>query len=408
MRGFRSRTDVADVWQLIDDGIHALPPEPVPILETAGRVLAQAAVSMVDVPAFRRSAMDGYAVIAEETFGATPDDPRPLRIVGRSHPARPADVDVTAGTAVRIMTGAPVPPGADAVVPVEQTRLEDQLEDQTVLVAAPVTPKQNVGAVGEDVAKGTTVLHAGRRLRPQDVGLLSSIGFAQVFCVRSPRVAVLVTGNELLPPGSMPDGYRIVDSNTPMLLPLVRRDGGEPHPGTIVADTHEAVRNALLAAVKGADCVLVCGGSSVGEEDYVPQVLREDGILPVHGVAMRPSSPSGVGFLDRTPVFLLPGNPVSCLCAYDFFAGRAIRRLAGLPSYWPHTTARVPLSRKIASVLGRTDYVRVRILKEGKVEPLAVRGAAILSSTTRAHGFVVVDRDAEGHAEGETVSVHLY
>lgn len=404
MRGFRERADVADVWRLIDKRVTNLLHEPVPILEAAGRVLALDAVSMVNVPAFARSAMDGYAVIAEETFGATPDDPRPLRVTGKSYPARPADVAVSAGTAVRIMTGAPMPNGADAVVPVEQTRQEPNV----VHVTAPVTPAKNVGLVGEDVAKGTTVLLAGRRLRPQDVGLLASLGFAQVSVVRKPRVAVIVTGNELLPPGSMPSGFKIVDANTPMLMPLVRRDGGECVLTEMVAGGQAEVRHAILQAARDVDCLLVCGGSSVGEEDFVPQILRDEGELPVHGVAMRPSSPSGVGFLGKTPVFLLPGNPVSCLCAYDFFAGRAIRRLAGLRPDWPHVTARIPLKRKIASALGRTDYVRVRILSEGVAEPIAVRGAAILSSTTRAHGFVVVARDAEGHAEGESVSVRLY
>jgi molybdopterin molybdotransferase len=301
------------------------------------------------------------------------------------------------------MTGAPVPEGADAVVPVEDTHLfEERVEIHT-----PVTPGQHVGEIGEDVAKGSVVLRAGRRLRPQDVGLLSSLGFAQVAVVRQPRVALVVTGNELLPPGSWPREHHIVDANSPMLLELVRRDGGRPLTGPIVADEPGALREALEVSVREAHCVLVTGATSVGQEDHVPELVRELGELPVHGVAMRPSSPAGVGFIEGKPIFLLPGNPVSCLCAYDFFAGRAIRRLAGRPASWPHTTVRMPLARKITSELGRTDYVRVRIERE-RVVPLAVRGAAILSSTTRAQGFVIVDRDAEGYAEGTPVDVRLY
>jgi len=403
MRGFRRRADVDDVVRLVDSRVRNLPYETVPLLETNGRVLGLDAAAAIDVPAFRRSAMDGFAVRAEETFGATPDDPRPFRVLGESLPARPADVDVATGGCVRIMTGAPLPAGADAVVPVEDT----ESGDGVVSVHAPVTPGRHVGEIGEDVKKGDLVFRAGRRLRPQDVGVLSSLGYAKVPCIRRPRVALVVSGNEVLPAGSMPTGYSIADANTPLLLGLVQRDGGTLLTGPIVRDDKEALREALLTSAATADCVLVTGGSSVGLEDHAPALLREEGELPVHGVAMRPSSPTGVGFLGGKPVFLLPGNPVSCLCAYDFFAGRAVRRLAGRHPGWPHTVVRMPLARKIASAVGRTDYVRVRIEK-GRVVPLAIRGAAILTSTTRAHGFVVVAKDAEGHGEGEPVDVRLY
>jgi len=403
MRGFRTRTDVERVLALIDERVRALPREAVPILEAGDRVLARDAAAMVDVPAFRRAAMDGYAVVANDTFGATPTDPRPLRVVGASMPGAPTDVEVGPGACVRIMTGAPVPAGADAVVPFEQT----EPAEEVVRVTAAVTPGRNVGEIGEDISSGTTVLRAGRRLKPQDTGVLASLGFARVSAIRQPRVALVVTGDELLPPGEMPTGHSIVDSNTPMLMGLVRRDGGTPLTGPIVKDDRAALSAALSAAVEEADAVLLSGGSSVGVEDHGPGLVRELGELPVHGIAMRPSSPAGVGFISGTPVFLLPGNPVSCLCAYDFFAGRAVRRLGGRHPGWPHTVLRMPLKRKIASAIGRTDYVRVRIERE-EVVPLAIRGASILSSTTRAHGFVIVDKDAEGYGEGTPVSVYLY
>jgi len=404
MRGFAARADVDDVVRLIDERVRHLSHEPVPILEAGGRVLALDATAQVDVPAFARAAMDGYAVRAADTYGATPDDPRPLRIAGESLPGAPACVTIGEGECVRIMTGAPVPSGADAVVPFEET---EEADGGPAHVHAPLTPGKNVGAVGEDVAKGTTVLEAGRRLRPQDVGVLASLGFGRVSVVRRPRVALVVTGDELLPAGSMPEPNRIVDANTPMLLNLVERDGGRLLTGPIVPDDREELREALRVAVEQADCVLLSGGSSVGREDHAPGLVREEGELAVHGVAMRPSSPAGVGFVRERCVFLLPGNPVSCLCAYDFFAGRAVRRLAGRHPGWPHTVVRMPLKRKIVSALGRTDYVRVRI-ESSRVVPLAIRGASILTSTTRAHGFVIVPRDAEGYAEGTPVDVRLY
>jgi molybdopterin molybdotransferase len=273
-------------------------------------------------------------------------------------------------------------------------------------VSEPVAPARNVGRRGEDIAEGSTVLHAGRVLRPQDVGVLASLGVAQVAVVRRPRVAVLVTGDELLPPGSVPEGYRIVDSNSIMLDALLRRDGAVPEAVTYVRDAYDAVRDAVLGAA--ADLVLVSGGSSVGKEDHAPRVVAEHGELEVHGVALRPASPAGVGFLkDSRPVFLLPGNPVSCLCAYDLFAGPAVRRLGGRDPALPYRAVTLPLSAKLVSAVGRVDYVRVRI-RDGQVEPLTASGASILSSTTRADGFVLVPRDSEGQAPGETVCVYLY
>jgi molybdopterin molybdotransferase len=218
-------------------------------------------------------------------------------------------------------------------------------------------------------------------------------------------VAVLVTGNELLPPGSAPVGFRIVDSNSPMLVALAERDGGECLPVRYLEDRYEAVRDGIAGA--DADVVLVSGGSSVGQEDHAPRAVAELGELAVHGVALRPASPTGVGFLPGRVVFLLPGNPVSCLCGYDLFAGRAVRRLGGLSGEMPYRRVNQPLASKIVSAVGRVDYVRVRIVGD-QVEPVAVSGASILSTTVTADGFVLVDRDREGFAPGEAVEVWLY
>jgi len=403
MRGFERRTDVDEAIRLIDARVRPLPHETVDLMAAYGRVLARELLSPADVPGFRRAAMDGYAVIAEETFGATTNDPREFRVAGESMPAHPADAAVGPGSCVRIMTGAPVPEGADAVVPVELT----EREGDAVRVRESVTPGKNVGEVGEDVKKGTVLFRAGRKLKPQDLGVLSSVGAGTVMAIRKPRVGLVVSGDELLPPGSPPEGYRIVDANTPMLKALVERDGGTLLTGPILEDDRGKIREAIETCAREADVILVSGGSSVGVEDHAPSIVREIGELPVHGMALRPASPAGIGFVNDKPLFLLPGNPVSCLCACDFFAGRAVRIRAGLHPEFPHVRVRMPLARKISSVLGRTDYARVRI-EEGRVVPLAIRGASILSGTTRAHGFVVVPKDGEGYGEGELVDVRLY
>jgi molybdopterin molybdotransferase len=213
-----------------------------------------------------------------------------------------------------------------------------------------------------------------------------------------------VTGNELLPSGSHPHGHRIVDANGPMLAALVERDGGLVDFPGLVPDEQDALLDALHAA---ADVVIVSGGSSVGIEDLAPTLLAKHGDLAIHGIAMRPSSPTGLGRIDDRLVFLLPGNPVSCLCAYDFFAGRAIRALGGRTKTWPYRPTRATLTRKLSSTIGRLDYARVRVI-EGAVEPLAIGGASVLSSTTRADGFVIVPADSEGFAAGADVEVWLY
>ncbi len=401
MRGFQDRAEVAAVLALLDSRLKPLPAETVGLTEAAGRILADPVISAFAVPGFDRAAMDGYAVIGCETFGASPYNPLDFVIQGEALPGRPFAGAVQTGQAVRIMTGAPLPAGADAVVPAEAaeecgTRLR---------VQEPVPPGRHVGRRGEDIAVGQTVLPAGRLLRPQDLGVLASIGASPVRVVRRPTVAILITGDELLPCGSQPDAYRIVDSNSVMLSALARRDGALPPRMQMLPDRYETIRASLQEARE--DVVLISGGSSVGQEDHAPRIVAELGEVCVHGVALRPASPTGLGFVEQRPVFLLPGNPVSCLCAYDLFAGPALRRLGGRPMALPYRCQTLPLSRKIASAIGRVDYVRVQV-HEGQVEPLAIGGASILSSTTRADGFVLVPADLEGYAPGETVEVFFY
>lgn len=405
MRGFARRNTVADVLTWLDERIERLGRQTVPLRQAAGRVLAQEMQSRVDVPGFNRSMMDGYAVRAADTLGASAYNRLPLEVIGQSLPGNPFDATLDRGQAVKIMTGAPVPQGADAVLPVEVV----EVQGKQVFAVGDVSPGKHIGRVGEDIAAGTTVLPAGRILRPQDVGVLSSIGVGDVPVVVRPQVRIIVTGNELLPAGSLPEPNRIVDSNGPMLEALIRRDGGEPINPGIVPDTPEAILEAMRSP---ADVVLVSGGSSVGQEDFAPSLLREHGELPIHGIAMRPSSPTGMGLLEgedgrRRLVFLLPGNPVSCLCAYDFFGGRAIRVLGGRSPDWPYRRATVPLRRKIVSTVGRLDYMRVKVVDD-QAEPLAISGASVLSSTTRADGFVLVPPDSEGYPPGTEVNVYLY
>ncbi|MFP6654222.1 MAG: gephyrin-like molybdotransferase Glp, partial [Myxococcota bacterium] len=401
MRGFAERVDVEIVDAFLSDHVGVLAGESVPLLESGARVLAEAVISEVNVPEFARSAMDGYAIRGEETFGASAYDAIQLSVVGLSLPGAPYKGVIGKGQAIRIMTGAPVPEGADAVVKAEVCEELDGM----VSISAATPPKKNVGAIGEDIKRGESILSPGRRLRPQDIGLLASIGRASLRCIRRPRVRLVITGNELLPAGSLPTGTQIVDSNSVVLRQLVARDGGLSLPFEIIPDEPERIREAM--ADEEADVILVSGGTSVGQEDHAPRLLSELGRLEFHGISMRPSSPTGIGRIGSRMVFLLPGNPVSCLAAYEFFAGPTIRALGGRNRNWPHRRVRVPLARKIVSEIGRTDYVRVAIEK-GTATPIATSGASILSSTVRAAGAVIVPRALEGMNEGEFVEVLLY
>jgi molybdopterin molybdotransferase len=405
MRGFAQRHTVDAALAWLDRQLQPLDSERVPLRSAAGRVLARTLASDVDVPGFDRATMDGYAVAAESVEGATQYTPLPLRIIGDSLPGCPFEGTVSAGEAVRIMTGAPMPRGADSVLPAEWVEAEPQ-ESGSHWIAAlgAVSPGKNLGRRGEDIVRGAVLLERGRALRPQDLGVLSSVGHGEVEVIRRPRVRLAITGNELLPSGTPPQGFKIADANGPMLAALIERDGGAVEFPGLVRDDRQAILKALQAE---ADIVIVSGGSSVGLEDLAPVLVAQHGELAIHGVAMRPSSPTGMGRIGHRLIFLLPGNPVSSLCAYDFFAGRAIRALGGRPKDWPYRAIQGRLTRKISSPIGRLDYARVKV-EDNLVEPLSVGGASILSSTTRADGFVIVQDDSEGYAAGAEVRVWLY
>jgi molybdopterin molybdotransferase len=314
-------------------------------------------------------------------------------------PAESADVAVERG----------LPPSPEASAGLAEARYasgggQPARTPDTIAAISEVSPQKNVGHRGEDFVRGTTLLEAGRVLRPQDIGVMSSIGLATARLVCRPRVRLVITGNELLPTGSQPHDYQITDANGPMLAALAERDGAIVDFPGLIRDDGDAILAALNAE---AEIVIVSGGSSVGIEDLAPMLLAKHGELAVHGIAMRPSSPTGMGTLGSRLVFLLPGNPVSALCAYDFFAGRAIRALGGRSKEWPYRAVRGTLTRKISSPIGRLDYARVKV-HGGHVEPLSVAGASVLSSTTRADGFVIIEQDSEGYAAGSDVEVWLY
>jgi len=401
MRGFATRHDVDEALAILRARIAPLASESIPLDEALERVLAEDIVASADVPHFDRSAVDGYGVRARDTFGASDYNPIPLTLKGELLPGRSLDLSLGENEAVRIMTGAPVPPGADAVVMAEYA----EEEGGSVNILQPISPYKNVGRIGEDIRKGDLVLKRGRKLRPQDLGVLASIQVARVAVYRRPTVALVITGNELVEVGQPLQASQIVDSNSLTLSGLARRLGAIPLRKGIIRDDYAYIKAAIQQTTE--DVVIVTGGTSVGAEDFAPLIVQELGELVVHGVAMRPSSPVGFGFLQERPIFLVPGNPVSALVSFDAFVGPTLQLMQGLEPVYPYARVRGRLARKIASAIGRVDFVRVRLTETG-VDPLRVTGASILSSTTRADGFVIVDKNSEGLDEGEEVEVYIY
>lgn len=401
MRGFHQRTEVRRVTDLIQELITELDAETIDLKQAGRRVLAADVVSEVSVPAFPRSAMDGYALKSEETFSAGDYNPLTFKVIGEVTPGKIFSGEVGKGETVRIMTGAPIPEGADAVLMAEYTSEDNNIMSATEAIA----PEKNIGRVGEDIKAGERVFTSGRKLRPQDIGVLASIGVPRILVRKKPRVTLLITGNELLKPGEKPTGAMIVDSNSIMLANLIERDGGIVETVLHLPDDREQIRRALVNSP--GDLLITTGGTSVGVEDHAPTLIEEEGELLVHGIAMRPSAPTGFGMVANRPIFLLPGNPVSCLAAYDFFVGLAIRRMGGNTDNWPYRRATHVLKDRIASQIGRVDYARVKF-ENDEALLLATSGASALSTTTQADGFVVVDQDSEGYASGETATVWLY
>lgn len=401
MRGFKKRSVVEEVLNWLDQHTIQLAKESILVSDAAGRVLASDIDSEINIPSFARSMMDGFAIIASDAQGASSYNQLQLQVVGKSMPGHGTETAVSSGTAIRIMTGAPVPVGANAVLPAENV----EVDESSIMVMESVAEGRNIAHIGEDVSVGDSLLKQDRRLRPQDIALLASIGKKEVSVFRQLKISIVVTGNEIQPVGSKPQSYQITNSNGPMLEALSRRDGGVVVNSCIVADEPELIEQAMQG---DCDILLITGGTSVGEEDLVPLLVAKLGELMFHGVAMRPSRSTGVGIIVDKPVFLLPGNPVACLCAYDFFAGRLIRRLSGDPRNWPYVSVSRKLQLKLVSMLGRTDYARVCLNDNDTVIPIAVSGAGILTSTTRADGFVIIPANSEGYAPGTEVEVFLY
>jgi|tagenome__1003787_1003787.scaffolds.fasta_scaffold20969236_3 molybdopterin molybdotransferase len=385
------------------------PPAPVrvPLLDALGLLLAEDVVSALVLPPFDNSAMDGFAVRAAELVGATEADPRDLPVLGEVAAGSGRPDPLEPGTAVRIMTGAPVPPGADAVVPVEWTG--GWQDGERVVVHRGPEPGQFVRAAGGDVDAGEVVLRSGARLSPRHLALLAAVGRDAVAVRPAPRVAVLSTGTELVPLGHEPGYGQIHDSNGYGLTAAARELGAVASYGGIVPDEPSAVRAALEEAAASADLVLTSGGVSAGTRDTVKEVLTAVGTVRFDKVAMQPGMPQGFGLIGTTPVFTLPGNPVSSMVSFEVFVRPALLAMLGEPA-WERPRVRAAAGVGWSSPPGRRQYARATLTeRDGRtvVTPVGAQGSHLAADLAVATCLAVVPEDVTRVEPGDELSCDL-
>lgn len=402
MRPIRDTIPLGEARALIDAAIRPIEgSERLALLEANGRVVAADVRSERDVPPFSRAAMDGFAVRAEDTFGASRSEPRSLRVVSKAFTGGLPEAAVVPGTCVEIATGAPMPEGADAVVMVEET---ERAGGGEVLVFTPVYPRQHVGRQGGDIARNDVVLRRGDLLTPSRIGALAALGAVDVEVFARPRVAILSTGNELVEPGRELAPGEIYDINKYTLSTIVAEHGGVPVLCRTAEDTIEDLERAIDAC-RGCDLLLFSGGSSVGERDLILDVIGRRGDIVFHGIAVKPGKPTAFGAIDGTPVFGMPGYPASCLSNAYILVVPALRHMARLP---PHRgrTLRLPLARRIVSVTGRHQVYTVRVA-EGEAVP-AFKASGDITSMSRADGYIEISASTDIVEKGEIVEVTLF
>lgn len=411
MKGFFQLISSTEFINLFDR-FQALDTETVQLRNCAGRVLAKDVTAPDQLPPFSRSTMDGFAVRARDTFGCSESEPALLNIIGEISMGKSGrDISLRPGQISRIWTGGELADKSDAVVMVEYSHL---LDEQTVEIFRPVAPGENVIRAGEDTEQGQVVLAKGRRLRPQDVGVMAGLGITQVHVHRSPVVAILSTGDELVPPDQQPGPGQIRDINSTTLAALVEESGGIARQLGIINDDFDNMFTTCRDALHDADMVLLSGGSSVGQRDFTLQVLEqlEDSELLAHGVAIRPGKPTILANVGNKALFGLPGHVASAMVVYYLFVRPLLRRFSGMTTDLGLLPIQAVTGEQIPSAIGREEYVRVQLIRKNDGAPpvaLPIYGkSGLLTPLVKADGLLVIDRDSEGLDQGAQSQVLLF
>jgi molybdenum cofactor synthesis domain-containing protein len=401
MKPIKETIPLEEARQLIADACTPITrTERVRLVDANGRVAAEDVQSTRDVPPFSRAGMDGYAVRAEDTFGASRYDPKLLRVIEKVYTGMVPIASVDNGTAIEIATGAPMPNGADAVVMVEET----ERAGGDVRILTPVYPRQNVGRQGADITVGQTVITTGQVLNPSRIGALAAIGVGDVEVFAKPMVAILSTGNEIADPGQELQPGQIYDINRFTLSTIIQEHGGIAATFSTAQDTIDALEHAIDACAE-CDVLVFSGGSSVGERDLILDVIGRKGQIVFHGIAVKPGKPTVFGTISGKPMFGMPGYPTSCLSNAYMLLVPALRSIARLaPRHL--ATVSLPLGQRIVSTTGRHQFYTVRIV-DGQAMP-AFKASGDITSMSQADGYIEIPAQTDIVEKGETVEVKLF
>jgi putative molybdopterin biosynthesis protein len=408
---FRSLLTFEEAKRVIQQNFEAKPlgVEEIPLLEACNRVLAEDVISPLDVPSFNRSTVDGYAVKAEDTFGADESSPVKPRLCGTVNVGEMPKMKVERGTAAEIMTGAPIPDGADAVVMAENT----EQKNNEVYVYAAVAKDENVMKAGADIKKGETVARKGQLLGAREIGAIAAVGKSKVKVYKVPRVAVLSTGAELTEPGKPLASGKIYDINAYSLSAAVVEGDGKPVYLGVFPDEQNELEKALKRALASADIVVTSGGVSVGPRDVIPKTLNllgKPGVI-VCGIATKPGKPTTVAVVDGKPIFSLPGHPTSALLIFHLLVRPIIEQMAGKEAAEPFTV-KAFASTRMFPARGRRTFIMVKLKKDVAkrlvAEPVPVGLSGAITTLLRADGFVEIPENQQFIEADEEVTVHLF
>lgn len=406
--GFSKLTSLKDALEKLNSKIQINPTKEIEIKDALNRILADNIISKISIPPFDRSAMDGYAIKAEDSFGASPKNPKEIKLVGITEIGEFSKFKIDRGEGIRISTGAPIPEGSDAVIKIEDTEIEKDL----ISLYTSLVPGKNISKKGEDIKEGTHVLSKGTELKAEHIALLTSLGFNKIKVRIRPKISIFSSGDELLEPGVPLKPGKIYNSNTPMISALIELYGGNAIRGETVQDDKEAIKKKLLEAVEDSQIIIFTGGTSIGTKDYLPEIIEESGMILTHGIAQRPGAPVLIGFLSETLIFCLPGTPVAAYVSFLRIAGPAIRKMLGCLVFDPRIEIIATISKDVpVSALGFLHYLRVNLEKSEEefiANPVKLRGSGVISSLTFSDGIVEISPDQEGLKKGDKVKVKLF
>ncbi|MFX1593230.1 MAG: gephyrin-like molybdotransferase Glp [Promethearchaeota archaeon] len=406
--GFSKLTPLKDALDILFSHIETNDSEEIKIENALNRILAEDVISVIDIPPFDRSAMDGYAIKAEDSFGASPRNPQEIKLIGTIEIGEFSKLEINKGEAIRISTGAPVPESSDAIIKIEDT----EIENDSIKLYTSIVPGKNISRKGEDIKKGTLGLSKGTELKAEHIALLTSLGFNNVKVRIKPKLSIFSSGDELIEPGAPLKPGKIYNSNTPMISALINLYGGLVLRGETIKDDKDAIKKRLVETTEDSQIIIFTGGTSVGTKDYLPEIIEEVGTILTHGIAMRPGSPVLLGSLSKTLIFCLPGTPVAAYVSFLRIVGPAIRKMLGCIILDPRIEIAAIINKDVpVSSLGILHYLRVKVEKERNnfiANPIKLKGSGVITSLTHSDGIIEIPPNQEGLKKGERVIVKLF